>query len=744
MAITQAELDQYLKSIQSPSDRNREKKRKKAVEQATIKSSSITDVFASAAKEILDDAGQYISKSPFGRGGMLDVSKYVDTRPAITGLQALQSGVAGLVSTPREIPRLAEAGYEYATGEDVDFDVLAGTGFPTYQEAGEFMSGYTGLPTELREDASTAEKAMYYGIESLPMFGGGGLRNLAMRTAQGSAAGFGAEVNPVLGMAIGASPELPLTPSLPGASRKGFKETRIDALDSDAQRLAEQSLTDFGIEETRGQILYRQALAETNPRRRTTKLAEAERVLGLEEAGRRVDARKLSPGVRSNVELWKDADIKQAKQIEDAMRKIVGAAEGRKKPAEVSRRLATIYNGWSKKRMKALRDANKADFDSLDPSIRFDLEFLLPEIDTLIDKYGLRVRVNQAPANTILKIREQILSEKGKLRQLSPSEYQTILAELGDIAWSGRIPGVADLDPGVAKTVAGQMQRIMKRGLDSMAEADVPDAKKLKDVRDRVAGRFAALEDETSGPLMEFFKFDASARTPTEIVEALEYSATDPDKIRIFASLVQQEHPSLWPEVKQALFNREMRKLSDSEGNLDIIKLRQAKETLLENELLFGDSSASQGLEEMDRLFTMMEGIFKRIDPADLSATDLYKTMKLGSEIGGSLGGPKARYVSEAATKLAMLAKGGRLPVEAAAEFATNTKARKVMVKILKGDAATLTPAEMGILKNIVRLGKIQTFASLPSIYFGRDEDAKQSIEDATKAVQGMFSGTNE
>ena len=106
--------------------------------------------------------------------------------------------------------------------------------------------------------------------------------------------------------------------------------------------------------------------------------------------------------------------------------------------------------------------------------------------------------------------------------------------------------------------------------------------------------------------------------------------------------------------------------------------------------------------------------------------------------------GPKARYVSEAATKLAMLAKGGRLPVEAAAEFATNPQARKAMVKILKGSAATLTPAEMGVLKMLVGLGKVQTFAGLPSIYFGRDEDSKQSIEDATEAVQGMFSGTNE
>ena len=739
--MTEAEY-QELMGLYGP-QRNSQK-RKQAAEKAAVAGSSITDVFASAAKEILDDAGQYISTTPFGRGGMLDVSKYLPTQYGITGLQALQSGVAGFASTPREIPRLAEAGYEYATGEDVDFDVLAGTGFPTYQEAGQMIGDVTGLPTELREDASTAEKAMYYGIESLPMFGGGGLRSRVMRTAQGSAAGFGAEVNPALGMAIGMAPEVPLAPSIPGASRKGFKEARMDALDSDAQKMAEQSLTDFGIEETRGQILYRQALAETNPRRRTTKLAEAERVLGFEEAGRRVDARKLSPGVRSNVELWKDSDIKQAKQIEDAMRKIVGVSEGRKKPAEVSRRIATIYNGWSKKRMKALRDANAADFDSLDPSIRFDLEFLLPEIDNLIDKYALRVRVNEKPANTILKIREQILSEKGKLRNLSPKEYQTILSELGDIAWSGRIPGVADLDPGVAKTVAAQMQQIMKHGLDSMAKADIPDAQNLKDVRNRVAGRFKTLEDETSGPLMEFFKFDASGRTPLEIVEALEYSATDPDKIKIFASLIQQEHPTIWPEVKQALFNREMRKLSDSEGNLDIIKLRQAKETLMENELLFGDGSASQGLEEMDRLFTMMDGIFKRIDPADLSSGDLYKAMKLGSEIGGSLGGPKARYISEAATKLAMLAKGGRLPVEAAAEFASNPQARKVMVKILKGDAATLTPAEMGVLKTIVRLGKVQTFASLPSIYFGRDEDSKNSIEDATKAVQGMFSGTNE
>lgn len=737
---------------------------KQKLDKAAISSSSVGDVFESAVKTILDsDASKYIQRTGsdalqsanemlgeygFARGGMFDVSKYLPTKQvgeavipvAVAGVKGLGSGVAGLASLPREIPRLAETGYEYATGEDVDFDVLKSTGLPTYQEAAEFLGA------TLPEDASTAEKAVFYGIESLPMFGGGGLRNLAMRTAQGAGAGFASEVNPLLGVAAGAA-------SVPGASRKGVKETRLEALDADSQRLAEQSLSEFGIQETRGQALYRRAMQETNPRLRTTKLAEAERVLALEEAGRRVDPRNLKEGVRSNVELWKENDVKQANQVEAAMRKIAGVPEGRKKPAEVSRTLAEMYNGWSKKRMKSLREANRRDFEQLDPSIKFDLEFILDDIDELIERFNLApgARVTDAPSNAIMKIRKKILTEKGQLKELNANQIQTIMSDLGRIAFSGRIAGVADIDPGDARNVAQALQKIFGNALVKISEDSTlgirgatqlsgEQAKLLTDIRTKVAGRFKALEDETSGPLMEFFKYDAYNNTPTQIIEKLEESFDDPDKVRIFSSLIRQEHPTLWPEVKQALFNREMRRLADENGNLSIFKLKQAKERLLENEILFGDSSASAGLNQLESLFNTMEGMFQRIDPADLSDRDVYKAMKLGSEIGGSLGGPKARYVSEAVTKFVMLAKGNRLPAEAAAELAINPNARNVMVKVLKGQAATLTPAEMTHLRKLITLGKIQTSVGLPAIYFGRDEDQKASLERAEKAVTSLFS----
>ena len=185
---------------------------------------------------------------------------------------------------------------------------------------------------------------------------------------------------------------------------------------------------------------------------------------------------------------------------------------------------------------------------------------------------------------------------------------------------------------------------------------------------------------------------------------------------------------------------REIARLQDRQGNLDIVKLRQAASKLQENEILFGDTSASQGLNQFGKFLDSLEGIFQRIDPVDVAEmgqANLYKTFKLGSEIGGSLGGPKARYVSEAATKLMLMIKGGKLPPEAAAYVAMNPKAQNVLLKTLRGKANALTPKEMATLRTMVGLGRVQVTATLPAVYFARDEEG--TTEKGIDFVRGMF-----
>lgn len=709
MGITQEQLQELLSEYGKPIPQ------KKAQKQAILPNVDFFDTAEAAAKDIIGDDAL----------GLLSA-----------GYKGVKSGVAGFVSLPRELPRLAEMGYEYATGEDVDFDVLAGSGLPTYETAANYMGAV------LPEDASEAEQSVFYAMEALPMFGGGGLMRTGVRAAQGALAGQLAEENALLGMAAGAAPEVPY---MPGVSRTGMKTTKVNAIDSEAQGLAEDMLTKFGVQESRGQALYRAAVNEQNPELRIKKLAEAERVLALEEAGRQFDPTPDKAGVRSNVALWKEKDINQAKQVEAALRKIAGVAEGRKKPAEVKDRIVAVYKQWSKKRMQDFNKANEADFGKLDRGIKFNLENVVDEMDALIDQFDLGQRLQDSPKNTLLKIRNKILTDKGQIRELSAPEIQSILQDLGQIAYKGEIPGL-EINPGVAKTVARRTMKLFDKALDNIATESVDlsadQAKLLKTARSNFKQRVTALQDESSGVLLEFFNLEPEFATPDALLKKFESIQDDPRQVRIMTSIVQEEHPQLWKEVKQAAFNRQIQMLQDERGYLDITKLRQAKEQLLENELLFGDGDASQGLQQLEQFLDSMEGIFTRIDPetaAEIGSGNLYRKGKLASEIGGSLGGPKARYVGEAATKLMLMMKSGRIPAEAAAEVAFNPKSQRVLIKALKGKANALTPKELTRLRKLVALGRIQTFATLPSIYFSREtetgEDSLQATGDYAKEL---------
>lgn len=723
MSLTQAELNELL-GIYSAENAQKSAQDQKQTKRAAVQQSSIADTFESAAKSIIgDDAATFLSRS----GGAV--------------LRGAKSGVAGLLTLPYELPALAEAGIEYGAqqmGYDVDvpFGLTPGKAYGGLAE----LTGAT-----LPEDATEAEKALYYGMESLPMLGGGGLFRMAGRGVQGAIAGNVAEDNALLGMAIGAAPEIP---KVPGFSRGGMPTTKVDAVDDEAAQLGQDLANTYGVEETRGQMLYRAAMQETNPELRMTKVAEAERVLALEEAGRRY-APEGKEGVRSNVALWRENDAKQAQQIEDAMRKIANVGKGAKKPVDVKKKLVSAYNSWAKKRMENFRKANADDFGKLDRGIKFDLSNVVDEIDAIVEKYSLGTRLQEAPQNTLLKIRRKLISEKGDIKELSAPEVQAILQDLGQLAWKGSIAGLDDLNPGVAKSVAREMIGVFDSALDNLANTSAEltgqQAQLLQDARFNYKARVTALKNESSGALMEFFKLDPASSTPDAIVRKIESVSDDPDQVRIFSSLIQEELPDLWPDVKQVLFDREIAKLADSAGFLDVQKLQQARSKLLENQVLFGDASASKGLNELGSFLDSLEGIFARLDPqefANLGAGNLYSKLKLGSEIGGSIGGPKPRYVGEAITKLALMFKGNRIPAEAAAYVASNPGAVQVMKKALAGKANALTAKEMNELRTLVQLGRIQTFTAIPAIYFSRDDS--DSTRETAEFIQGLFSSDEE
>lgn len=680
--------------------------------------------------------------------------------------RGLLSGAAGLATLPYELPSMAIAGIEGGAemlGYDVDVpdaDLFKmGAAYGGLERAAKGTMFEFGLP----EDATEAEKLLYYGIENLPVFGAvrggaqlakGALKldpkslqraattltpttRTAADVAQGALAGRVAEEDALAGVGLSLVP-----------TGIGTRTQRVPRLSDEATAAGREMASTSGVSLTRGQAMYNAALKETDTRIRNKKMAEAEKVLADEERGR-LDPNlgvTQSDDVRTNIAMWWEADRKRSQQTEEALRKIAGVTDDKKiTPEKVGERIHQQFLSWSQRRMKAFKLANERDFGKIDPNIKFDMSEVVDEIDTIFARNNIDVTLRNEPGNLLLKVRSKLIDDKGRLKELNALQVQQVLSDLGTIAWKGKVPGLKpdSIDSALSRRVANQMITSFKDVLTKVAEGSevsAVEADKLLKARESFSSRIETLKGDSDNSIMEFFNFSASTATAEEVVQALEKVSGDSKSQRILGSLMQKERKDLWPEVRTLLFNRQIQAMADPSGFIDLKQFRRATQKLRENSLLFGDPIASKGVDELDTFINRMEGVFARFDDNILSRLPedlLGRKAKIAAEAVGTLGGasagkaPMFRYAAELIGKVLLFWKRKQMPVNSAAMVANDPELRQVFIKALQGRSNEITPNDLTKLEKLKDSfgGRLRITTKLAPAYFGREDEGKKVDE---------------
>lgn len=625
------------------------------------------------------------------------------------------SGVAGLISAPYELPALAEAGYDYFTGNETPATLPLGAG---YTAVGDALFGDL---YKLPEDRPWWERGVYYAGEA----GVGGVQQAGRSMLQGAAGGLIAEENTAAGVGVGLIPT--------GRTPKP-KTSTIERQGQEAQDLGRQLTNETGLQETRGMQEYRAALElPDGSQEQLNALAKAKETLALEELGRRTPE-----GLGGyNTTSWAWADYQRQVALEDTLQRLAGAT-GQVDAASVTERVAKAFNSWEKARIDDFKARNRADFESIPQGVYFDMESVRARFDAIADKYQAipadaddftRTRAIDSRL-AMEKFMARLFDKDGNAKDLTAQEIQEIMSELGDVAWKGSGPGFEDLTPGVAKAMARELLYGFKGVLDdvNLTGQQREAAEALQTARANFNARLEALNVESNRSFIKFGISNLDSATPDQLLTQLKAITQDTStptrkgQIEIIASLIRKEDPALWGEVKQLIFEDAFEGLRDSKGMIDFEKLQKATLDLRKNKLLFGDKG---DVNAFDGFIRQLQGVFARYDRDIMSfadVTDFYRAGKTSAEALGAAFGPKGRYLGELAVKVGQLLRKGKFDPKMAAYFANNPDARLALIKSLKGEFKDLNTAQIRALQGAALYGRIYLTTTIPSIYISREE----------------------
>ena len=643
------------------------------------------------------------------------------------------SGVAGLVSTPYELPALVDAGYDYFTGEEQGV-TNPFTGEPLelgggYNEMSEFLFGNL---NKLPEGRPWWERGGYYAGEA----GVGGTQKAITTAVQGAGSGLLAEENTAAGIALGVVPT-GRTGKRINPLKSGPEVTKAEKQPTSAQELGRELTEETGLQETRGMQEYRAALElPDGSQEQLNALVKAKETLALEEVGR-INVEALGG---YNAVSWAWADRQRQMALEDTLQRLAEAT-GQADAAQVTQGVARAFNTWEKARITDFKARNKADFDAVPDGVYFDMSGVVDRFDAIAEKYRAvnpdaddftRTRAIDARV-AMEKFMDRLFDKDRNLRDLTTQELQDLMSELGDVAWKGTGPGFEDLTPGVAKAMARELLYGFKGVLDdvNLTGQQKEAAEALQTARSNFNARLEAMNIESNRSFIKFGISNLDSATPDQLLTQLKAITQDTStptrkgQIEIIASLIKKEDPELWGQVKQLIFDDAFAGLRDADGLIDFEKLQRAVGDLRKNKLLFGDKGT---VNEFDGFVRQLQGVFARFDKSIKNFADVsnfYRLGKASAEAAGAMLGPKGRYLGELAVKVGQLLRNGKFDPKMAAYFANNPDARVALTKSLKGEFKDLKPAQIKALQGAALLGRVYLTTTIPSIYLSREEDAQ-------------------
>ena len=650
-------------------------------------------------------------------------------------VKGLGSFGAGTITMPYELPALFEAGYEYVTGDDIKvpyFDVMTGQmGVGDTELGSSYQKAATAAGATIDPNAPITERGLFYLGEGGP-FVAKSILGAAIRGGQSVAGGFASEENAVAGAAIS------MVPTGRTGGLRGPKVTKRQ-VDQEAVESGRALTQATGVQETGGMQMYRKALElpDGSPEQLDA-ITKAKEVLVKEEIGRKDPTTALG---QRNVSAWLMEDRKRSLAVENQMQAIAGSTVTNPRDAEeIASGVHKAFQKWESNRLNTLKTANRADFDKIPDDVYFDMSGVSSQFDAIVSKYDALEDIdaavdvnNRAQQRRVLENYIGFLYDAdGNQRDLTAKEIQATMAELNQIAYTGKGKGFDSLTPGPAKAMARELIFAFKSALDDpkLTEQQTKAAKTITDARANFKTRLENYETESRQSFVKFGLNGLDVTNDGRFLNELKAISNSPTQIKTVVSLVQKEDPLLWARTKSLVFEETFKSLRDDAGYIDFKKMREASRDLKKNQLLFNDKGQ---INQFDAFLSSLDGIMARYDRDVQGTVEMAQAYRVGKTVAEALGaasGPKGRYLGELANNIGVLLRKGKFEPEMASYLANNPEARKALTAALKGDVADISPKQIQALQMLAVIGKIRIAGATPSVYTGRSEIQSKSEEE--------------
>lgn len=660
--------------------------------------------------------------------------------------KGLASNIAGLTSL---VPDALREAYYLVKSEDMP-EFGYGKGFPEGKKSFQEWMTTDVTDARLRPEAAEGEKAMFYGAEGLPVAGvrsmvksGLGMtpavKQTVMDVGTSYVAGRVGEENPWLGLLAGAglgTVQGTVSPYGVTKDQRMFGEGFEGSQREQMQSTAAQMKADYGITETKGMAMWRAADKLPAGLERDKARAKALRLLMSETAGRKDVTGKQGS---LNAAQWLDADEKRMQELEFKIRELASIEGSKDVDIDLTAQRNVIYDlykVWKKEQYTAFKNANEADFGSIDKSARFSAAPTVQVLNSMLgdpelsseNKAMLRTHFNK-----FVKFDEDGNIEA--VKSVNAEDIKDALSEYSAMAY-GRGDKFSSMPKGKQTYYGSQLLSAMNETLDSAGEV----GEALKQARANFSRRVTALQENANRPLIRMFD-EMPTADPKDLANVILMNSSDNDQMEILRQVLTGAakdgtvDPNLLTTVKEQVFRQAFTATQVGKGDIslsDVVK----NIGLLQDNRFFFDSKES--LMNSKRLFKDLDGLLASAAMQGMAGEDLaYLKGKMSAEALGAISGAKGRYVGELAVKAALMQRLRKLDADTLAKMANDPNSTAQIVMYLKGKGSVPNTAQIKAAQNVGLIDWVQQAAQVNSM-FQRKEAEEKKKETAEPA--GLFS----
>jgi len=674
----------------------------------------------SMVTQALQTASQTVSPIVKSTSDVLGVKEFArGDSLAADVVGGLVKGASGILSLPYEIPALIASGAESAAqklGYEADFT-------PEWLQPGDaykFLAGEWGE----REARSTLGQAVENigeaAVETLPALAAGPAVYTAAVTAElirKQAADVIRPASPTTALVLEAipmaGPEVSaITTTVPGVSAT----PSLTRASSDAERIKvaqrlrqEQSKELGGVTTGKGEAALQAIEAgEKYGFNLTRGQATGDSVqLVLENTLRN------SPEGSIIIDL----DVNNAQAVPKFFMKQYGLVETKAlRGPELEDALVANYDAFKTARQNKFKAETRAKFNKLEETdATFNMSPILAKIDELRTKYITdETTITADPiAQALTRLEESLTGTKveslsqmrrkpgggmerietktkirGDVRNLSPSELQKHLQDIGEMAFTGSHAKFGDVNPGTTRAIGRELGSAMKQIIDDAASSGDIAAGQLKEARDFYNRSLKDMKTWADIPFIKFMDKNIHALNSEDIIATVKQVGDK--EIPIVKALLKADRPELIPMIRKSIIEDVIAKNSTpgrtvNEKFLDVQDFMSEMNQLIKENQFFKGRQSFEVIKNMKDFIPSVDRIIKQygVKGAPPRGDMIRDLANINSDAQGVFFGTAGRYPAQTLASFAEVVRSAMRDPRKLAEAAVSPRIAKVLKKAL-------------------------------------------------------------